>query len=225
MKKPKMSSKAKKMQSPQGNKNDKRKPPSSPSPVRVVKKKAKTSRPGTIELSITSTKGGFWLIKSDGYIHPLVKGIEEDAPELESKNFYGKVYQKRSFELDMPKCNAKGFWKYYVMKQAESDIDDTFENRIEHLEFVKEYLQNHNDNTYNNQYVVNRETADETPDELLALDHYIITSNIVEFVQTLHDIDGEDPTWARSNPTEKNWYFSGPTYPFQAKRMLGYSDL
>lgn len=209
-----------------GRKADKRKEDKPSTPNRIVKKKKKESTtPGTIELTIRATKGGFWLVQSEGYIHPLVKGIEEDDEELQDMNYYGKMYERRSFENDTPKTNTKGYWKYYILKQAEEGLPNTFESRMEHLEAVREYLQNHKDNIYNNVYVVNRDTADETPEELKALDHYIITSNIIEFVQTLHEIEGEDVTWARTNRIEKDWYFSGPTYPFHAKRVLGYSDV
>ena len=216
--------------SSQSGKGEKRKsatPNLNPSPSKFAKQKKKDSnkRPGQILLSITSTQGGHWLIKGDGFMNTMAKGIEQDEDFYNPFKYFGKMYEKHSFGVDSPKCNAKGFWNYWLMRQITDDIPDTFESRMEHLETIADYLNQHPSNIYNNRYVVDRETADETPDELKALDHYVITSNIVEYIKTIHDIELEDNTWARTNNIEKDYYFTGPTYPFQAKRVLGYSDL
>ena len=187
-------------------KQDKTNNVSNKSPRKAVKKKIKekSENSGVISLTITSTKGGLWLIQGEGYIYNLVKGIENDDERLQDKNYYGKVFQRMSFENDTPKKNEKGFWKFFILKQNEENIEDTFENRIDHLVFCKNYLQNHDENIYNNQYEVNMETADKTPKELKALDHYLLSSSIVEYVKTLYEIEGDDTTWARSNKIEKD---------------------
>lgn len=198
-----------------------------PSPIRknVFKKKIKTKdKPkNTIELRCVSSNGTL-IIWAEGYFWTIIKDIESGA--YQDPLMYGKVGRRVSQEDNSHLLNEAGWWKVAIIRnKSDNDDDDTHEYRMQVLNEIKDYLQNHADNRFNT-YVVNEETADETPEgDPLPLDHYIVDGDIIDYVKAMHDIEDNDPTWARTNKIESAFYFSGPTYPHLAKQVLGYSDV
>jgi len=69
------------------------------------------------------------------------------------------------------------------------------------------------------------EDSDQTPEELLALDHYVRDTFIVTLLQMLYRNSGltSFDNWAADNAEEADGFFSEP-YPDIAKSMFGYGN-
>ena len=198
-----------------------------PSPIRknTFKKstKAKAKPKFEIPLKIVSSNG-IHIIWAEGFFWHMIKDVE--SGRYPDNLMYGKVSRRVSQEDNSHMLNDDGWWKIAIIRNKDEDnCEDTHEDRMEILNSIKLYLHNHPENRFNT-YVVDEETADETPEDgMLALDHYIMDDEIVQYIKDKHGIEDTDTTWARTNRSESMTYFSGPTFPYKAKQELGYSDV
>jgi hypothetical protein len=115
------------------------------------------------------------------------------------------------------------YWRRFIIRVPEEE--STRETRLAACMKLAEILTNHPTNTYRTAYHVNPDTFDQTPEDIddrLALDSYLMDSDIVEHIKRFFDIPAVATEWASANAPIANHYFSGPVYPATACNELGY---